>query len=73
MTFMNNKTALALLTAGVIAAASVGTATARVLLHPGATTVVDLSAKEDKDKTKNKNKSGQQQKIFRKKVYEACG
>ena len=39
----------------------------RVLLHPGATIVADLSAKEDKDK----NKSGQQQKKFQKKVYEA--
>ncbi len=53
------KTGIALLAAGAIAAASVGTAPARVLIQPGAASVIDLSAKEDKDKKKNK---GQQQK-----------
>jgi hypothetical protein len=58
MTAMTNKTLIALLAAGVIAAASVGTAAARVQIQPGAASVIDLSAKEDKDKKKNK---GQQQ------------
>ncbi len=58
MTPMTIKTAIAFLAAGVISAASVGTAPARVLIQPGAASVIDLSAKEDKDKKKNK---GQQQ------------